>query len=117
MLKRPRVEAAVKTLITKLFSGLEYLHSLGIGHRDIKFENIMVSGTDDDAIPKYIDFGLSKVFLFGEYSQDRFGTLAYSAPEILLGNNHHLGVDIWSMGVMLYVLLSGSFPFLSQDKN
>jgi len=85
MLNRPRIEDYVKNLAKKLLNGLEYLHSLGIGHRDIKFENIMVSSTEDDASPKFIDFGLSKVFLYGEYSQDRFGTLAYSSPEILLG--------------------------------
>ena len=117
MLNRPRIENDVRNLARKLFKGLEYLHSLGIGHRDIKFENIMVSTIEDDATPKFIDFGLSKVSLYGEYSQDRFGTLAYSSPEILLGQNHHLGVDIWSMGILLYVLLSGTFPFLASDKN
>ena len=80
MLNRPRIEIEVRNLAKKLFDGLECLHSLGIGHRDIKFENIMVSSTEDDATPKFIDFGLSKVFLYGEYSQERFGTLAYSSP-------------------------------------
>jgi serine/threonine protein kinase len=68
VLNRPRIENDVRNLAWKLFTGLEYLHSLGIGHRDIKFENIIVSSTEDDATPKFIDFGLSKVFLYGEYS-------------------------------------------------
>ena len=117
VLNRPRIENDIRNIAMKLFTGLEYLHSLGIGHRDIKFENIMVSSTENDATPKFIDFGLSKVFLYGEYSQERFGTLAYSSPQILMGQDHHLGVDIWSMGIMLYVLLSGTFPFLASDKN
>ncbi len=67
--------------------------------------------------PKFIDFGLSKVFIPGEKSLDRFGTLAYSSPEILLGTNHDLKTDVWSLGVVLYVLLSGTFPFIHNDKD
>ena len=69
-----------------LVSGLKYIHSIGIAHRDIKFENIIVD--EKTGIPKYIDFGLSKVFLAGEKSTERFGTLAFSSPEVLLGNSH-----------------------------
>ena len=60
MLNRPRIESEVRNLAKKLFTGLEYLHSLGIGHRDIKFENIMVSSTEDDATPKFIDSDFQK---------------------------------------------------------
>jgi calcium-dependent protein kinase len=93
------------------------LHSIGVCHRDIKFENIMIfSRQDGEFIPKFIDFGLSKVFLEGETSADRFGTLVYTSPEILLGYTHSFQTDIWSLGVVIYVLLSGSFPFVSEDK-
>ena len=67
--------------------------------------------------PKYIDFGLSKIFLSGEKSGDRYGTLAYCAPEILLGIDHGLSIDVWSLGVILHILLSGILPFISEDKN
>jgi serine/threonine protein kinase len=60
VLNRPRIESEVRNLAKKLFTGLEYLHSLGIGHRDIKFENIMVSSTEDDATPKFIDSDFQK---------------------------------------------------------
>ena len=63
VVNRPTNEKNAKAIAKKLFYGLEYLHSLGIAHRDIKFENIMMTTSEDDAIPKFIDFGLSKVFL------------------------------------------------------
>jgi len=62
---------------------------------------------------KFVDFGLSKVFVLGEKSTDRFGTLAFSSPEVLLGKNHDIKTDIWSLGIVLYVLLSGIFPFIN----
>ena len=48
---------------------------------------------------------------------ERFGTLAYSPPEILLGRNHTLKADIWSLGIILHVILTGTFPFLNEDKD
>ncbi len=77
---------------------------------------MIFSRQDGEFIPKFIDFGLSKVFLEGETSADRFGTLVYTSPEILLGYTHSFQTDIWSLGVVIYVLLSGSFPFVSEDK-
>ncbi len=67
-------------------------------------------------VPKFIDFGLSKIILHGETSEDRFGTIAYCSPEILLGQMHSHQTDIWSLGVVLHVMLSGIFPFISPDK-
>jgi len=67
--------------------------------------------------PKLIDFGLSTILIKGETSRDRYGTLIYSSPEILLGNYHFDATDIWSLGVLFHMLLVGLFPFLTQDKN
>lgn len=64
-------------------------------------------------IPKYIDFGLSKVLLQGQLDKDRFGTLAFCSPEILLGKEHTHATDLWSLGIVLHVLLSGIYPFLN----
>jgi serine/threonine protein kinase len=64
--------------------------------------------------PVIVDFGLSKVFLSGERNQDRVGTLVYSSPEMLLrGYSHGLSTDVWSAGVLLYILLSGAYPFIA----
>ena len=92
-----------------------YLHELGIGHRDIKLDNIMMTNGHRGVIPKFIDFGLSKVFTPNEKSTDPFGTLAYCAPEVILQRPHDIRSDIWSMGICLHMLLSGCFPFLSTD--
>jgi serine/threonine protein kinase len=99
-------------------AGVEYIHSIGIAHRDIKLENIMIT-VDSQGYPKpkLIDFGLSTILLNGQTSKDRFGTLVYSSPEILLGLEHNLATDIWSLGILLHMLLVGIFPFLTFDKN
>lgn len=81
----PRIEKVTKKIVSGLIEGLQYLHSLGIAHRDIKLENIMLSITTNEVISKFIDFGLSKVLLTGETSDERFGTIAYCSPEILAG--------------------------------
>jgi serine/threonine protein kinase len=94
--------------MNKILKGLEYLHSIGVAHRDIKFENIILDGKE----PKFIDFGLSKVFIEGETSRERIGTMAYSSPEILLGCNHDISTDVWSLGIVLHVLLTGDYPFV-----
>jgi serine/threonine protein kinase len=77
----------------------------------------MMTSEEDDASPKFIDFGLSKVFYKGETSDDRFGTLAFCSPEIILGKQHTIVTDIWSIGVLMYFLLVAEIPFLSRDKN
>jgi len=87
-------------------------------HRDIKLENIMITHDSNGLpLPKLIDFGLSTILIRGESSRDRYGTLIYSSPEILLGSFHHQATDIWSLGVLFHMLLVGYFPFLTDDKN
>jgi serine/threonine protein kinase len=63
--------------------GTKYLHSFGIVHRDLKLENIMMSDHTDQAIPKIVDFGLSKMIGPNEKAQEAFGTVGYVAPEVL----------------------------------
>ena len=64
---------------------------------------------------KLIDFGLSKILGPNETSTDPFGTLSYVAPEVLLQKPYGKNVDIWSLGIIVYVLLSGMLPFDSDD--
>jgi serine/threonine protein kinase len=92
-----------------------------VAHRDIKLENIMITTATNAAggevyYPKFIDFGLSTVLLEGQRSADRYGTLAYCSPEIISGGTHTHLTDVWSLGVVLYILLSGIVPFITKDK-
>jgi len=106
-----------------IIKGLRYLHEvLGVVHRDIKLENIMMSSDSmsaflmGNATPKFIDFGLSKVLLPDERSSDPYGTLMYCSPEIILGKPHTKMTDVWSMGIVLYVLLTNRMPFVTMDR-
>ena len=67
--------------------------------------------SEDDAKPKLVDFGLSKIIGPKETCTDPFGTLSYVAPEVLLQKPYDKRVDLWSLGVIIYLLLSGTLPF------
>jgi serine/threonine protein kinase len=67
--------------------------------------------------PVIIDFGLSKVMLDGQTSTDPYGTLAYCSPEIVHKSEHTEKTDVWSMGVILYIMLSQRMPFLSNESD
>jgi serine/threonine protein kinase len=110
-------ESRGKRIMYAVLRAVKYLHTFGIVHRDLKLENLMMTTKDpNQALPKIIDFGLAKVFLPWERSQDKFGTIAYCPPEILLGNEHWSAADIWSLGVCMHVILTNRVPFVSLDK-
>ncbi|GAB9471708.1 Camk/camk2 protein kinase [Globisporangium polare] len=101
-------ECEVQVIISQVLQGLEYLHRHNILHRDIKPENILLHG---DAV-KIADFGLAKQLPNAASMLKRScGTLEYAAPELLVGQPYGLKSDIFSLGVVLYVLLFGAFPF------
>jgi calcium-dependent protein kinase len=86
-----------------------YLHSRKIAHRDIKPENIMFESNDALNV-KLLDFGNSRKMGENEALQGVYGTAYYVAPEVLSGQ-YDEKCDIWSLGVILYMLLSGNPPF------
>lgn len=92
-------------------SGLQYLHSYGIVHRDLKLENIMMTDATNKAVPKLVDFGLAKMIGPNEKAEEPFGTLGYVAPEILSKQPYSLSCDLWSLGCIMYALLCSSLPF------
>lgn len=107
----------------KLFQAINHCHDNGIVHRDLKPENIMLKTDDEDlsvADIKLIDFGLCKILQFNtkhnKYADCHItgivGTTYYTAPEVLVENGeYNMACDYWSLGVILYVLLSGHLPF------
>lgn len=72
-------------------------------------------GEGEDADVKLVDFGLSKTYGPGETCKEPFGTLCYVAPEILLQRSYDKSVDLWSLGVIVHLMLSGTLPFDSED--
>jgi len=102
-------------IISQILAGVNYLHSRGIVHRDLKLENLVLSDPSDSALVKIADFGLSKYFTNGSMLQTMCGSPQYVAPEILdvgiVTQAYSPAVDMWSVGVILYILLSGYSPF------
>ena len=106
-------EEVAAIIIKSIFQGIAYCHSLGIIHRDIKPENILVptgSVNIDYTLLKIIDFGASVLMKEGKKITFRFGTPYYIAPEVLK-QSYNEKCDVWSTGVILYLLLVGSPPF------
>lgn len=108
-------ESKARELAHSIATGIFYLHSFGIAHRDLKPENILMTDETDDAQPKLVDFGLSKIVGPNETCNDPFGTLSYVAPEVLLQKPYDKSVDLWSLGVIIYLLLCGALPFDHDD--
>ena len=89
---------------------VSYCHSLGIVHRDLKPENILID-KEQNNILKLIDFGTSVTYERGQKLQGVHGTVYYIAPEVIAEQQYDERCDVWSVGVMLYILLSGRPPF------
>ncbi|XP_056640231.1 serine/threonine-protein kinase GL21140 [Diorhabda sublineata] len=110
-------EEQAALMINNLVSALAYLHSINIVHRDVKPENLLVELDDNYRVKllKLGDFGLACEVTRPLYTV--CGTPTYVAPEILTESGYGLKIDVWAAGVILYILLCGYPPFVSQDND
>lgn len=114
LLKRNRFqEKNAAKLMMNLLEVLNFLHENHVIHRDLKLENILMKCSDNDFEIKLCDFGLACIS--GDKQELRCGSPGYIAPEILNRQQYTSKVDIFGAGVILYVLLSGQFPFQGKD--
>eukprot|EP00551_Chaetoceros_affinis_P004182 CAMPEP_0203683498 /NCGR_PEP_ID=MMETSP0090-20130426/47553_1 /ASSEMBLY_ACC=CAM_ASM_001088 /TAXON_ID=426623 /ORGANISM="Chaetoceros affinis, Strain CCMP159" /LENGTH=968 /DNA_ID=CAMNT_0050552645 /DNA_START=1683 /DNA_END=4589 /DNA_ORIENTATION=- len=103
-------EAQCARLVKQMLCSVRYIHSKGIIHRDLKLENFLFSNDSPDSELKMIDFGLSKHFQYGEVHHEAVGTPYTVAPEVIRGS-YDERCDVWAIGVIAYLLLSGDPPF------
>ncbi|KAM5563695.1 serine/threonine-protein kinase [Rosa sericea] len=102
------LEELARIYAAEIVSAVSHLHSNGIMHRDLKPENILL---DADGHAILTDFGLAKNFDENTRSNSLCGTVEYMAPEIVQGNGHDKAADWWSVGVVLFQMLTGKLPF------
>ncbi len=107
-------EITTKNLFLQIIEGMFYIHSKNIFHRDIKLENIILK---NKTIIKIIDFGFGTCSPRNKMLNFFCGTPSYMPPEIVMKKDY-LGefADIWSMGILLYTILCGAFPFRGMNK-
>jgi serine/threonine protein kinase len=111
-------ETEARDILQQLLSAVLHLHSIGIVHRDLKLENILVcddneNALDDNAVRiKLVDFGLGRTYREGQLLETRCGSEEYAAPEIIRGQPYDGRLaDAWSFGVIMYACLNGHLPF------
>jgi len=109
------MESEVAIIFKQIISAVNYCHSFRICHKDIKPENFVLKVEGDIQSLKLIDFGQSQKLCVGEYSKIPNGSLYFLAPE-MLDRKIDFKADMWSIGVLMYVMICGSFPFQGVTK-
>jgi calcium/calmodulin-dependent protein kinase I len=110
----PEVEA--RTVARNLLSSVGYMHYLTVAHRDLKPQNLLFQNPHNDTDFKIAGFSFAKRVLQPKSLRTRCGTPTYVAPEILMGELYDQAIDMWSVGVVIYVVLVGYPPFLEEDQ-
>lgn len=111
--KNPKIskglsENEARKIFQSILLGLKYLHDQNIWHRDVKMENILLNNRNEAVLT---DFGLAIKNPQKQPLTEFVGTVQYAAPEIINNEPYDESVDIWSLGVTLYQMVSGTFPF------
>mmetsp|Transcript_16537 Transcript_16537/g.24537 ORF Transcript_16537/g.24537 Transcript_16537/m.24537 type:complete len:233 (+) Transcript_16537:593-1291(+) len=99
-----------------LFEALQYCHSQNVAHRDLKPENLLLQSEDNDSDLKLADFGFAKRCSSENCLTTQCGTPGYVAPEILEGTPYGCKADMWSLGVIVYIILGGYPPFIESNQ-
>lgn len=99
-----------------LFDALNFCHTHNVAHRDLKPENLLLQSTESDSFLKIADFGFAKKCFKPNSLATQCGTPGYVAPEILEGQLYDTKADMWSLGVIVYILLGGYPPFIEQNQ-
>ncbi|XP_063679280.1 serine/threonine-protein kinase D1-like isoform X18 [Bolinopsis microptera] len=104
-------ERSTALLMVQVMFALKYLHSLAIVHCDLKPENVLLAEPHSMPLVKLCDFGYARIIDVNQFRQSMVGTPAYLAPEVISHCNWDRNIDVWAAGVVMYVTLSGTFPF------
>lgn len=108
-------EQLARLYTAEIVLAIAHLHSLGFVHRDLKPENVLL---DSEGHIKITDFGLAKLNMTeGERTNSFIGTMEYMAPEVINGKGHGKDVDWWSVGILLFEMLTGMPPFNAKSRN
>jgi serine/threonine protein kinase len=114
--KSTYTEKEAASTLYVLCDALDHLHKRKIVHRDLKPENLLYSAPGDEGVLKVADFGLARLAKEGDVMKTACGTPGYVAPEILMNKGYDSpAVDMWSVGVILYILLCGFPPFYEEE--
>ncbi|XP_010448965.1 PREDICTED: calcium-dependent protein kinase 15 [Camelina sativa] len=108
-------EKAAAGVIRSILNVVHICHFMGVIHRDLKPENFLLASTDDNAMLKATDFGLSVFIEEGKVYRDIVGSAYYVAPEVLR-RSYGKEIDVWSAGIILYILLCGVPPFWAENE-
>jgi len=111
----PYTEEEAARIVSSTLNAVSYMHSRKIAHRDLKFENILFVNQSPQSEIKLIDFGLSKAYGGSSHLSEGVGTIYTMAPEVLKGK-YTEKADMWSIGVIAYMLLSSQLPFFGRKR-
>ncbi|XP_071324201.1 serine/threonine-protein kinase D3-like isoform X1 [Trachinotus anak] len=109
-------ERLTKFLVTQILVALRHLHFKNIVHCDLKPENVLLASAEPFPQVKLCDFGFARIIGEKSFRRSVVGTPAYLAPEVLRSKGYNRSLDMWSVGVIIYVSLSGTFPFNEDEE-
>lgn len=115
--KQKYTEREARQVMYLLSNALTFMHSKGIVHRDLKPENVLLKTKEDDTSIKLADLGFAKILSNpNQLMTTPCGTPGYVAPEVISGHSYGPACDVWSLGVIFYILLCGYPPFADDNQ-